>query len=97
MAPLAAGARVDLDEAGRSSDPHGARAVLRECIYGSAAAERSAAIVAEQPAVRIPVAGAAVARAHPQHSAAILVERHDVGVAQALRIDRKSTRLNSSH
>ncbi len=30
--------------------------------------------------------GAAVARADPEHSAAILVQRHDIAVAQALRV-----------
>src|SRR6185369_12642850 len=84
-AALATRARVDLDEAGCSSDPHGVRAVIGECEHGHAA-ERSAAIVAEQPAVRIPVAHAAIARADPQHAAAILIERRDTRAAQTLRI-----------
>ena len=44
--------------------------------------------MSEQPAARIPVTGASAAGANPQHSTAILVERHDVAGAQALRVVR---------
>src|SRR5262249_13102671 len=82
---LAAGVCVDLDEARCGSNPHGIRTVIGERKHGHAA-ERSAAIVTEQPAVGIPVTRTAVTRADPQHAAAILVERRDAGAAQALRI-----------
>src|SRR5580658_8530869 len=39
----------------------------------------------EQPAVGIPVARPALARAHPQDAAAVLVESEDVAAAQTLR------------
>ena len=75
----------DLDEPVGGSDPHRARAIVREGIHGRVA-DQLAAVVAERPALRAPVTGAAGARAHPQHAAAILIQRHDVVIAQAVRI-----------
>ncbi len=47
---------------------------------------KRATVVAERPALRIPVTRAPRARAYPEHATAILIERHDVVISQALRI-----------